>query len=259
MAVKNKISILLCNLVILSLICGYSQPYYAPNMHNVPLFQEKNDARLGAAISIAKPYLIGGEIQVTYAITNNIGVMVNGISGKDIFPDVLGGTGLLWDKQLKLIEFGSGYSKSLNNKFVFETYGGLGFGKLFYKQTYSLNFIRYFIQPAIGYTTKDIDLAFSTRFIRLNSTNIQYEDNIWSYYRENLDYIINNNFLIFIEPAITFRYDPNVTYKRLSFIEFQVQIGLSQNLNNTEFKQKNFNFSIGLYCGLKTKNLKINS
>ena len=250
-------------MIILASLNSCNHYYYAPNAHNVPLFQEKNEARITIARSGGDEF-VGTEFQSAYSITKNIGVMFNGffvLPGNDgglgsnemgeFFNPIYSSntTNAAWGKG-HLFEFGVGYFKALNKYFVFETYGGFGWGKATNQydrsSTSTVNFRRHFIQPSIGFTTEWFDIAFSTRFCGLQYNNIDYNIKIDSYDKVDLEYIENNRFSVLFEPAITLR-------GGWRYIKIQTQWGLSRNLNNPKLAQEILNGNIGIYVVITDK------
>ena len=101
--------------------------YYAPNTNNVPLFKEKNEARVavqyvetGGDVNLESAE--GIELQTAYALSKNAAVQLNFLSAGTSNEDGSGsGT---------YIEAAGGYFKPFGKtkKFVFETYAGFGLG-----------------------------------------------------------------------------------------------------------------------------------
>ena len=176
---------------------GCASGLYAPNMQNVPLFQEKNEIRINAAYGITDADN-AVELQLAYAPTANIGIQANALlHGYDFY-----------------------LSKFNNKHWVFETYGLLGLGQAFpafsyYKEGYK-QYGKFSLQPAIGFTAKGFDAALSARASYL------LNDVAWKRIDENSDeygkYYKSNSFLI--EPAITLR-------GGWKYVKLQTQLGAS--------------------------------
>ena len=216
-----------------------SHYYYAPNSHNVPLFQEKKEARISVAASGGDEFE-GIEVQSAYSITNNVGVMVNGFV---VQPQ----EGSEWGKG-NLIEAGIGFFKPLGKNFVFETYGGFGQGSVTNKYRIgesTFKFSRYFVQPSIGFTTPWFDIAASVRICELSYLQLD-NNNTNSLDKAELDYIKDNKTSLLFEPALTIR-------GGWKYIKGQMQVGLSQNLTNPDFQQEEFNVNIGVYFTIASK------
>ena len=208
-----------CLLIFIFEACA---PIYVPNVINAPLLSNKNE--LQASINTGTS---GFDPQIAYAVTDNIGIMLNG-SFKDSKSDSLED----YHKH-QFGEIGIGYYKKLDENARFEVFTGFGYGKIkaytefaFLNDYVNLESYRFFIQPDIGITNKIIDASFSTRFIVFNTIN------------NNINY---NR--MFLEPALTFR----VGYK---YIKFSVQVGYSFALSSSIINYEPFIFSIGLHAKL---------
>ena len=215
--------------------------YYAPNAHNVPLFKEKGETNIIAAISGGEEFS-GIEVQFASAVTENIGVMANFITASGGDDEYGSGKGFLF-------ELGAGYYKPLGQKFVFETYGGAGFGSV--KNEYSsgdskAKFTRLFIQPNIGFKTRGFEVAFSTRFAGLNYHSVNYSRLEESYDLDDLEFIKNNKFSFLFEPSLTIR-------GGWEGFKVQLQYVLSENLNNKNLAQEVSNFNIGMFIDISPK------
>ncbi|MCK5853333.1 hypothetical protein KAH27_09930 [bacterium] len=235
--------------VVLLSSCTHS--YYAPNTHMVPMFEKKGELIVTGAVGASHQLdyidyddcVETFEFQSAYALTDNIGILANGYYA---YSDV----GEEYSKGY-IFEAGAGYFKSLNHLFVFETYGGFGFGNVEnrYRISYynnqaisNLDIIKYFVQPSIGLTTRYFDMAISTKFSGLNYLNFSYPNHENSMPEEDLkdlDYIERNSFSLLFEPAATIR----LGYKN---VKLQYQIGMSFNITNPDFPQNELMMSLGL-------------
>lgn len=134
--------------------------YYCATQQNILRFKEKGDANLAVAIDKngSNCYNVG------YAITNYIAV----ISDFKTFKYNSGFTGrsktigtFQWDNELIVYKKFKNYIPAVNF--------GFGFGQIDRNSTYyNLGVSRQFIQPSIGYSNDYFDVAFSTRFSRVN-------------------------------------------------------------------------------------------
>ncbi len=216
--------------------------YYAPNMHNVPLFQGKNEFRLDFSGSTGQEYS-GYEVQTAIAPTDNFGIMLNGFKVKkeDNYDN-------RWGKGY-LIEGAIGTFLPVDKHSIFEFYGGMGYGSVengYNDQSSSiLNFNRFFIQPSIGFTSNYFDMAISSKLCGLKYNNIKLHGNIESDDLENITYINQHPFSILFEPAFTLRCG-------WKYLKIQFQMGFSKNLSNPELKQEKLNMNLGLYLNFKS-------
>ncbi|PCH67245.1 MAG: hypothetical protein COC01_06195 [Bacteroidetes bacterium] len=211
--------------------------YYAPNAHNVPLFKGKDDVRISIIASHGGYDYKGTEIQGAYAITDKIGLITNGfIAHAEDDNSPKSGEG-------SFLEIGAGYYKPLNKFFVFETYNGIGAGEVYNmyrdRSSSTVNFLKYFIQPSIGFSSKVFDAALSSRFCALHYYSIQSNS------MENTGNLLGLKYDVplLIEPALTLR----LGWKN---VKIQGQYGLSFILNNPEFDHDGLNLNVGLYIGI---------
>lgn len=213
-------------IIISSLIFYSCSPAYVPNVVNVPLLKEKDDAKLNATFGIS-----GYDIQLAFAVTDNIGVMVN--SSFDNAKDKEIGYSGYYHKH-NFIEFGLGYFSSKGKFGTISCYGGFGVGNI--KSRYNsaglnwevdANTTRFFIQPSIG-TRKDYyEGAFSSRIVVVKLNNPDYK------------------MVLYIEPVITNK----IGFK---YGKFVIQTGLSIPISTIDigYDYIPFMFSVGLELNL---------
>lgn len=150
-------------------IASCNPKFYSPNTQNVPLISEKGETNLTLSGNGNQV-----EFQGAYGLTENIAIKAN--AGFFIPNDLNNGNG----GSGNFVEVGGGYFKPLDNNFVFETYGIVGFGSFEnhlpsttnnYPQTegnISANIFRIGIQPNFGYKSKYFSAAVSSRFVNLS-------------------------------------------------------------------------------------------
>ncbi len=229
-------------LVLLSVSC--TPIYYKPNTQNVPLFSEQGEIRAS---------LLGNanqaEVQGAYAVSNHIGLLVN---GGLFFPESNdngdGGFG-------KFAELGAGYFHPLGNGFVFETYGLAGIGDVrnhfpgtvsqYPGTTGKVNatLYRFGIQPAIGYKTKYFSAAVSSRLVNLLYGNIDGDLTFGGV--NQAGYLKENNSHILIEPALTAR-------GGIDWLQVQLQVVTGVNLTNDNFQQDHSTVTLGVIFNLNS-------
>lgn len=234
------LSLLVC------LLSSCTHYYYLPASHNIPLLSEKDQFK--AMLSIGGGDDINAtELKTAYAVTDNIGVMLNGVLGyggenKIAYQNYGRGKG---------IEVGAGYFKPLPNKLLFEVYGGLGLSDQFhnygdgenFKYTVDVRSAKYFIQPALGYVTPYFDIAISSKFSAFVNNDISVEGQPTQYDIDELMKLqTKTNY--FLEPSITIRGG----YK---FIKFQTQYILCTALNSHPIPYETTYFNIGLSADLR--------
>jgi hypothetical protein len=216
--------------------------YYAPNSNNAPLFKEKGEGRINTYYSGADE--IGGlEIQGALSVSKSVGIMLNTafMSASDEGSNgTLHGNGYL-------IEGGAGYYKPFAKNFVFETYGGIGFGgaKNEYDEggTSQINFTKCFIQPDIGYSIKNVDFGVTSKF---SAVFMKVADINGTVYKEDIDYIKANPTSFLWEPSAFVRFGFHT-------VKLQLQYTFSSNLNNKDLAQETHIASIGLSFNIPAK------
>ena len=152
-------------------------------------------------------------------------------------------------------ELMSGYIKKIDNLWTFETYAGLGTGKItnyHYTGHSTIKPDHYFIQPAItvGNDNKTVQLVFASRFA---GVNFNVGDTLFSTDREQfsgkqLSALHDEPFHIMWEPALLFR----AGWKN---IMFTLEYNHSSDMTNSLLHRStdNFSFGISLRGNTKTK------
>ena len=210
---------------------------YVSNAVNAPLLKEKGEIHVAAT---------GKDLQVAVAVTKNLGVMANGYYQNYKSENNYQHNGMMGEAAI-------GYYKPINSYFTYEAFVGGGVGKVHkqeqfidqndnaYMASFNANAAKLFIQPDIGFKTKFIDVALSSRFSFVKYSNFRQSN----YTQQQLsDNNLNNNDLTnplfaFAEPAITIRGG----YK---FIKLQFQYGLTINLTPNPIKHPDNFSSLGL-------------
>jgi hypothetical protein len=230
--------------------------YYAPNAQNVPLFTERNQANASLGYRIGG-YSRGWDIQSAYSVTDHVGMMVNYSHFSARYDEDEDAFLITNDGHFRgdIVEFGFGYFRPFAEELVFETYGGVGWGAV--KNEFSdyishleseIYFNRYYIQPAIGWVHKNINIAFSTRVCLLNYTKFLLENNQNQYTMFDLVGTNRNPSWLF-EPAFTFRAGGNIA-------KFQIQTCVSFPLDNPDANFDKLSFSLGVVFTIRGKNDK---
>lgn len=211
-------------------------PAYIPNAVNVPLLSNQGQFQ-GSAYSGTSGY----DIQTSYALTGNLGLMANG----SFYSNTDDSTGNY--SKRNFFEGGAGYYKAFGGSGRVEAYGGYGQGTSTYRNSYDLfgpqeviatgNYRRFFIQPSIGTATDFFDAAISLRTCYVNFYQIRSGD-------LSLDRTVDG---IFMEPVITAR----LGYKQVKFL---AQMGYSLPLGqDVEMFWQPFLFNLGLIIDLGKK------
>lgn len=190
---------------------------YVPNSFNSPLLRNKGDGQINLAAGAS-----GFEAQTAYAVTDNLGLMLNGQLLNSTKDDSV-------KEQRSLVEMGIGFSERFSDNGIFEIYGGAGVGEVpadYRNSTYdgksTAPITRYFIQPGLGFYNDWLDISILSR---LSAVRIGGETN-WFY-----------------EPGFMAK----MGYKRL---RFYTCMGFSIPFQNYEERKWNHSpvmFSIGLH------------
>jgi hypothetical protein len=177
------------------------------------------------------------ELQTAYAITNNIGIMVNG----SYFNE---------DREIKiddevteitlthnLIEAGVGYFTKLGGLGKFEVFAGGGVGSVpanFREITYVFDgtqtdkMTKFFVQPSVGIGSDFLDFSGGVRISGIT---------------------MNKQLVVFAEPELSIK----LGYKNVRFV---ASMGLSLPLNNTDNLTWNYNpliIGLGIQINLGRK------
>jgi hypothetical protein len=195
-------------------------------MVNTPMLSNKGELQVSINSGIS-----GFDPQISYAITDHIGVMLNGS-----FSDRTSDSTNDYHKH-QFVEIGTGFYKKIGELGRFESYGGFGLGNTegdysstLWSSHANAQFFRIFIQPSIGLATPYFDGGLATRFVVVSMTQDP-----------------NKSTGLFFEPVITLK----LGYK---YVKLVSQFGLS--LPATEeiaFNYQPFMFSVGLHAYLWRK------
>ncbi len=151
-------------LIIFLVLLNSCATAYVPNTVNAPLLTNRKE--LQAAVYTGTS---GIDPQVTYAVSDHIGIMLNGS-----FADVTSDSSASFHKH-RFAEIGSGYYTHFGTRGKFETFIGAGMGDMqgefensLWTAHADLDYKRFFIQPSVGFTTKAFDAGISTRLVIVN-------------------------------------------------------------------------------------------
>jgi hypothetical protein len=156
-----------------SLVVGCAPVPYATVGQNVPLFHQKGEYSLTGAYGETND-AHGLSIQAAasvhdhWAITSSYYSLVAKTNGD-----------AEWRGRGSYVEFGAGNFGRLGTRkhLVYEAMAGIGFGKIEnYNETSTadVRFVKPFIQPSIGYTSKWFDAAFTPRLVIISFSDFNY-------------------------------------------------------------------------------------
>ena len=203
--------------VFISLFTTACVSVYQPNPVNTPLLEKEGD------IKVAMMIQDGLHLQSAAAVNKNIGVMLN--AGYDISSFKKSSLSKN-EKEHFLCEGGIGFFDKISENWLWEVYTGYGFGSFNVRRddhhfwdpsptNADGNIGRFFIQPAIAYSTEHFVLSFALR----------------SSYVTIFDYEADNDFKLakygyFYEPALTMKVGGDK-------FKFVTQMGLSMARTNS--------------------------
>jgi hypothetical protein len=214
--------------------------YYVPSAPNAPLLSEKNDLNFNAVSTTGSKFR-GVEIQSAFLLSNHIG-----ITGS--YSYAANESKMKYNR----FELGSGYITKLNRGWHFETYAGLGTGKIsnwHHTGSSKLNLTHFFLQPAVSVSNqkKTVQLGIISRF---EGVNFKVADTLFNTEREpfsaaQLTSLYDKPFHIMWQPGLIFRFG----WKNF---KFHAGYSISADLTNPDLYRVKENFSFGL--GLQFNN-----
>ena len=216
--------------------------YYQPSANNVPLFKEKNEARIQLQSSGGN-YLSGFDAQTAYAVGKHTGLQLNFFHTGD-----QGGSS---SGQGNYIEAAVGYFTPLPaDHWIFETYAGIGHATVVntYGPSESSKFgmSKFFIQPDFGFRSKYFSIGVSSKFSLANysllSSSVQKSD--FPYDVAEIEFLKNKSFLLW-EPGIMLRG---------GFEHVQLLVQATYCIpSSPDLKLDNVNISLGIVAPFKIK------
>jgi hypothetical protein len=194
-----------------------------PNIHNIPLFKERNEFTATLTVGGQPLSAESIELQGAYSITDKTSVMADFMLGEDNrYRDLY-------------FDVGYGYYKPFGKYGVFEISSGLALDYRYAQHSDNSNyssstwFVKPFIQPSIGLTNRGFDIALSGRICALK---------YFGFAKSNYNYEYLNKTYYFIEPALTVRFG-------WKWIKYQMQFCQSLDIMNLKFSTSRINLSMG--------------
>lgn len=236
--VKVVIRVFIYTLVVYS--CA---PAYIPNAVNTPMLKNKGDLKIGGSLGTS-----GADLNSAYALTNNIGIMING-SVKNGESEVTIGNGetKVTKQDHSIVEFGLGSFRSFSNGFTTDIFAGIGYGNVETTDKFGLHdgilkgdYNKFFIQPSLGVVAKYIEGAVSVRFsgVKMDLTPYGFKD------KTDVEYLYKKNkeLVWFYEPTLTARFGSEK-------IKGVFQVGYSARIKDSDihyFDHEPFIFNMGV-------------
>lgn len=219
--------------VVICLLSACTSVYYMPNVQNVPLHTEKDQVSLNASLRTGLE--VGSfDIQALYDFEDDFAAMINGQFARSAQQNSQGensGNG-------NLVEFGLGYFyELLKKRVVFETYVGAGLGTVTNRYDNDalskVGLRKTFLQPQIGFKTRDFDFIIRNRFTLLNFGGSSVSGMIPEDEIDSFQFVMNSMSSLMIEQGFTMRigHDP---------LKLQFQLVRARSVRNLELHQENF-------------------
>jgi hypothetical protein len=209
--------------------CSSCLTVYAPSAVNTPLLQEKGEFKASIA---------NNNLQVSTAVTDHVGVMVNGYLNAHTSEDKT------FRNNGKGAELGIGYFAHTENRITYEAYGGAGLYNVRIREandskTFDVDATKYFVQPSVGWVNQYFEVVLSPRLsvIKYGSPEIKgysTQEKVNNYFDT-----INQKAHAFMEPTLTVR-------GGYRFVKLQLQIGHSYKLSKGPINNDTGIGSVGL-------------
>lgn len=219
--------------------------YYIPAAPHLPLISEKQDLNFNLLRASGNKFN-GVEAQAAYMPWEKVALGASISAGGNK-------TGDQKMTEYSRFELMSGYVKKIDKLWSFETYAGLGTGKItnyHYTGRSTIKPVHYFIQPAmaLGNENKTVQLAFASRFagVNFNVTDTLFSTGREQFSGKQLNSLYDEPFHLMWEPALLFR----VGWKN---IMFTLQYNHSSDLTNSSLHRSSDNFSFGISVRDNTK------
>ncbi|MBC8185000.1 hypothetical protein H8E88_28235 [candidate division KSB1 bacterium] len=230
--------------ILIFLLLNSCTPVYRPNPLNTPLFTEKGQANIGMYYGPN-----GTDLQVSYALTNKIGIIANGSylsmrpEENNQYPNNISAEendnyqkNLFW-------ELGVGYFKKQGKNVVSEIYIGAGRGESSAKSDYEpissmevmakSRYYRFFVQSNVAFKSTWFEGGFCLRSCYVNFYELEFENKNYPYSKWNT----------FVDPVLFMRLGE-------ANLKFQVQYGYSIPVTmNNPIEYVPFVAGIGLNIG----------
>ncbi len=213
----------------ISLSSCFSPGVYVQKSTNTPAFEGENEFKVSTTSTFR-------ELNMAYTPVNHLGIIANGIYRSSDGDEVtFSDKAYPLNQKYYLGELGLGYYTNWNdNKFFFETYGGVGFGKTQYQkanyyvfpigkisdiENYESRITQFFVTPAVGYRIPFADKCKAIFILSTNLNGVQFSD-----YSPVFKALQANSTYYFLSPALTSRL-------QFSYFELQMQLVSYNQLN----------------------------
>ena len=219
--------------------------YYLPANAQTPMLSKVNDMSFNVNHTLSGDYR-SVDFQAAYVVANHVGVSAV-FSTKTQSNEVV----------LPRMEFGAGYILPINKNWLFETYGGAGFGNVKNVHATGSSNFKYsnlFIQPAIAIFNDNKTIGFGL-ISRLTQANFKFQDTTFSGNRESysasqIKSLIAQPRHLFWEPGLTLRVGGKQVW-------FNINYTMSTHLGKNDFDRSKDNFALGATIRFNTRTERI--
>jgi hypothetical protein len=223
--------------------------YYVPSATNTPLSADKNMLNFNVTNSSGNT-TSGVDVQASFLPTQHVGIIAGYSSSRNKGEDAIDYV------NHKRFEIGAGYVTAVTKGWHFETYGGIGSGRILNSHHTGGSNIRntvYFLQPALAFNneTRTVSIGLVSRFSGVNfSLRHQYIDpNREPFTDKQLASLADKPFHIMWEPGIILRGG----WKNFKFHGGYTH---STDLTNSDLHRQSGNLSLGASLFFNTSQSK---
>lgn len=226
-----------------------AERYYSGGGNHIPAFTKAKQVNVGGGFHLTDK-ATGFQIQSALAATNRLAFMANAHTNTVSYTHSSNNVESI-DKSTAF--YGEGatgfFIPSENQKHVFETYAGYGFGSIrnSYEENFALiNYNRIFLQPSFSFFSADGFSAFSFA-MRFSHVNIRIKDssapagNVNDYYQ--LDLVRQNAKNLIVEPTFQYKFGKKH--------QGTIQLTITRPLKVLPYSYDAFNFGIGYIARLQ--------
>ncbi len=231
------------------MLVGCKQGYYAPVAQNVPLFKEKNEAKISFNYSKSKEASFLS-VMSAFAFTDKHAIQGNIFYGRQTRFDSpeTGPSSNMLEGSMAF-----GWFKALDTESRVEIFIGnnLGFRELSSHgnwENLSYTYNKLFVQPSVGMGSKFFDIAATTSIGYMNLFGMKFKDRSGTSlpFENYVDAakIHNNKNSLFLEPGLTLRIGSEK-------LKFQIQGVYSFNLLHKDLPFDRYSISFGFLISTK--------
>jgi hypothetical protein len=220
--------------------------YYTPAVSTVPMLVRKNDFSMVMNGSLGENNK-GGSVHGAFMPLKNLGIMTS-------YSWLKYNDGKNYIGRFANYETGAGYIGRISSYFHFETYGGIGSGKI--ENTHHTGYSNiktnsFFLQPTIFVSDKNQAIQFGlvSKFslTKFDITDTTFNNDREAVVTQQMQILHNNPSQLFWEPGFVLRFG-------WKFVQFNMGLSLSADLTDKELFRKKSLFTLGAVVKFNTSN-----